>query len=78
MVNEDSVYGLHQIYQVEVSPDLISRVTDAVLEDVLAWRASHPWRRPVNGWQEPGLPAPRTAPMSKLHSGCSFSLISFL
>ena len=29
---------LRQIYQVEVSPDLISRVTDAVLEDVLAWR----------------------------------------
>lgn len=30
---------LRQIYQVEVSPDLISRVTDAVLEDVLAWRS---------------------------------------
>ena len=29
---------LLQIYQVEVSPDLISRVTDAVLEDVLTWR----------------------------------------
>jgi transposase-like protein len=26
------------MYQVEVSPDLISRVTDAVHEDVLAWR----------------------------------------
>jgi putative transposase len=30
---------LHQIYQVEVSPELISRVTNAVLEDVLAWRS---------------------------------------
>jgi putative transposase len=30
---------LRQIYQVEVSPDLISRVTDAVLADVLAWRS---------------------------------------
>jgi putative transposase len=29
---------LRQMYQVEVSPDLISRVTDAVHEDVLAWR----------------------------------------
>jgi putative transposase len=30
---------LRQMYQVEVSPDLISRVTDAVHEDVLAWRS---------------------------------------
>lgn len=29
---------LRQMYQVAVSPDLISRVTDAVHEDVLAWR----------------------------------------
>ena len=29
---------LRQMYQVDVSPDLISRVTDAVHEDVLAWR----------------------------------------
>jgi transposase-like protein len=29
---------LRQMYQVEVSPDLISRVTDAVHEDVQAWR----------------------------------------
>ena len=29
---------LRQMYQVEVSPDLISRVTDAVHADVLAWR----------------------------------------
>jgi len=26
------------LYGVEVSPDLISRVTDAVLEDVTAWQ----------------------------------------
>lgn len=35
----DVAAHLHEIYQVEVSPDLISRVTDAVLEDVLAWRS---------------------------------------
>ncbi len=29
---------LRQIYQVEVSPDLISHGTDAVHEDVLTWR----------------------------------------
>ncbi len=29
---------LRHMYQVEVSPDLISRVTGAVHEDVLAWR----------------------------------------
>ncbi len=30
---------IREIYDVEVSPDLISRVTDQVLEDVKAWRA---------------------------------------
>lgn len=30
---------LRQMYKVEVSPDLISRVTDAVLEEVTAWQA---------------------------------------
>lgn len=35
---------LRQIYQVDVSPELISRVTDAVHEDVLAWR-NRPWSR---------------------------------
>lgn len=29
---------LHELYGTEVSPDLISRVTDAVLEDVQGWR----------------------------------------
>src|SRR5262245_41691431 len=29
---------LHELYGVEVSPDLISRVTDAVLEDVREWQ----------------------------------------
>ena len=29
---------LHELYGTEVSPDLISRVTDAVLEDVQQWR----------------------------------------
>ena len=31
--------GLHEIYGVEVSPSLISAVTDSVLEDVRAWQA---------------------------------------
>src|SRR5579862_359280 len=30
---------LREIYQTDVSPDLISRVTDAVLEEVTAWRS---------------------------------------
>ena len=29
---------LQQMYAVEVSPDLVSRVTDAVLEEVAAWQ----------------------------------------
>jgi putative transposase len=29
---------LQEIYSVEVSPDLISRVTDAVLEEVREWQ----------------------------------------
>lgn len=29
---------LHEIYGVEVSPDLISKVTDAIMEDVREWR----------------------------------------
>lgn len=39
LTTRDVQAHLRQIYQVEVSPDLISRVTDAVLEDVLAWRS---------------------------------------
>ena len=35
---------LHELYEVEVSPTLISTVTDAVLEDVKAWQA-----RPLDG-----------------------------
>jgi transposase-like protein len=30
---------LKELYQVEISPTLISAVTDAVLEDVRAWQA---------------------------------------
>lgn len=29
---------LHEMYEIEVSPDLISRVTDSILEDVKAWQ----------------------------------------
>ncbi len=35
---------LHELYRVEVSPDLISRVTDAVLEEVRDWQ-----NRPLDG-----------------------------
>ncbi len=35
---------LHELYRVEVSPDLISRVTDAVLEEVRDWQ-----NRPLGG-----------------------------
>ncbi len=35
---------LHELYRVEVSPDLISRVTDAVLEEVREWQ-----NRPLDG-----------------------------
>jgi putative transposase len=30
---------LHELYGVEVSPDLISRVTDAVVDDIAAWQS---------------------------------------
>ena len=33
---------LHELYRVEVSRDLISRVTDAVLEEVREWQ-NRPW-----------------------------------
>ena len=35
---------LHELYRVEVSPGLISRVTDAVLEEVREWQ-----NRPLDG-----------------------------
>jgi transposase-like protein len=38
MTNRDSKSRLEQVYNVEVSPELISRVTDAVLEDVREWQ----------------------------------------
>jgi putative transposase len=40
---------LREIYDVDVSPDLISRVTDAVLEELTDWQA-----RPLDrGWFPP-------------------------
>lgn len=39
MSNREIVGHLHDLYGVEVSPDLISVVTDAVLEEVAAWQA---------------------------------------
>src|ERR1044071_7385684 len=47
MSTREIVGHLHDLYGVEVSPDLISAVTDAVLEEVAAWQA-----RPL----EPGYP----------------------
>ena len=38
MTTRDIQAHLHEIYEVEVSPELISRVTDAVHEEVLEWR----------------------------------------
>ena len=39
MSNREIVGHLHDLYGVDVSPDLISVVTDAVLEEVAAWQA---------------------------------------
>jgi transposase-like protein len=39
MTNRDIKSHLEQVYNVEVSPKLISRVTDAVMEDVREWRS---------------------------------------
>jgi transposase-like protein len=38
MTNRDIQTHLEQIYNVEVSPELISRVTDAVIEEVREWQ----------------------------------------
>jgi transposase-like protein len=38
MTNRDTKSHLEQVYNVEVSPELISRVTDAVFEDVREWQ----------------------------------------
>src|SRR5664279_4117358 len=39
MSNREIVGHLHELYGVDVSPDLISVVTDAVLEEIAAWQA---------------------------------------
>src|SRR5512136_198747 len=39
MSTREIVGHLHELYGIEVSPDLISAVTDAVLEEVAAWQA---------------------------------------
>jgi transposase-like protein len=39
MTNRDIKSHLEQVYHVEVSPELISRVTDAVMEDVKEWQS---------------------------------------
>lgn len=50
MSTREIVGHLQELYGVEVSPDLISAVTDAVLEEVAVWQA-----RPL----EPVYPIPR-------------------
>lgn len=39
MSNREIVGHLHDLYGIDVSPDLISTVTDAVLDEVAAWQA---------------------------------------
>src|SRR5438067_13886661 len=39
MTSRKIVGHLHELYGIDVSPDLISAVTDAVLEEVSAWQA---------------------------------------
>ncbi len=39
MTTREIADGLHEIYGVDVSPSLISSVTDSVLEDVVAWQS---------------------------------------
>src|SRR5258708_19340159 len=39
MSTREIVGHLHDLYGIDVSPDLISAVTDAVLEEVAAWQA---------------------------------------
>ena len=39
MSTREIVGHLHELYGIEVSPDLISAVTDAVLEEIAAWQA---------------------------------------
>jgi len=39
MSNREIVGHLHELYGVDVSPDLISVVTDAVLDEIAAWQA---------------------------------------
>jgi transposase-like protein len=46
MTNRDIKSHLEQVYNVEVSPELISRVTDAVREDVREWQ-SRPLENPT-------------------------------
>src|SRR5438445_5393510 len=40
---------LEEIYGVEISPSLISEVTDGVIEEVQQWQAGH-WSRSTRSW----------------------------
>lgn len=42
MTTGDIVAHLSEVYDTEVSRDLVSRVTDAVVMDLRAWQAARP------------------------------------
>ena len=49
MTTRDIRAHLREMYGVEVSPDLISRVTDAVVDELAEWQG-----RPLDRWRLPG------------------------
>jgi putative transposase len=49
MTTRDIRAHLREMYEVDVSPDLISRLTDAVVEELAEWQA-----RPLDRWHLPG------------------------
>ena len=51
MTTRDIRAHLREMYQVEVSPDLISRVTDAVVEELQEWQS-----RPLDRGCRPSVP----------------------
>jgi transposase-like protein len=60
---------LAAIYGVEVSPDLISTVTDAVVDELAAWQNRPPPRpsRPPTHYQEHSHPQSQIAPACHRH-----------
>jgi putative transposase len=46
MSTREIVGHLRDLYGIDISPDLISAVTDAVLEEVASWRPA-PWKQSI-------------------------------